>query len=97
LNCCGGPLIITEKDSALTKAGEKLKAVKDRGFEALSIICPLGGRILDSKQERASQMVGDKLDVPVLYLTQLVGLSMGKSSIELGINLNRSPVWRSIK
>jgi len=97
LNCCGGPLIITHRESSFTKAGEKIKAVKDRGFDALSIVCPLGGRVLDSKQDKASEMVGEKLDLPVFYLTQLVGLSLGKSPGELGIDLNRSPAGRSLK
>ncbi len=96
LNCCGGPLMTTHKDSALTKAGEKLKAVQDRGFDALTIVCPLGGRVLDSKQERAAGMVGEKLDMPVFYLTQLVGLSMGMEPESLGLNLNKSPVSKLI-
>jgi heterodisulfide reductase subunit B len=91
LNCCGGPLMVTHRDSALTKAGEKLKAVQDRGFDALTIVCPLGGRVLDSKQEKAAGMVGEKLKMPVFYLTQLVGLSMGMEPESLGLNLNLSP------
>ena len=97
MNCCGGPLMATHRDSALTKAGEKLKAVQERGFDALTIVCPLGGRVLDSKQERAGGMVGEKLNMPVFYLTQLVGLSMGMEPESLGLNLNRSPVRKLIK
>ncbi len=92
LNCCGGPLMTTHRDSALTKAGEKLKAVQDRGFDALAIVCPLGGRVLDSKQDRAAGMVGEKLNMPVFYLTQLIGIAMGKEPESLGLNLNKSPV-----
>lgn len=92
LNCCGGPLMTTHKDSALTKAGEKLKAVQDRGFDALSIVCPLGGKVLDSKQDRAAGMVGEKLNMPVFYLTQLIGISMGIDPESLGLHLNSSPV-----
>jgi heterodisulfide reductase subunit B len=95
LNCCGAPLLVTHKESAFTKAGEKLKAVKDRDFEVLSIVCPLGGSILESKQDRASAMIGEKSDLPVLYLTQLIGLSMGMNSSELGLKLNKSP-WKRL-
>ena len=92
LNCCGGPLITTHKDAAYTTAGEKLKAVNDRGFDALSIVCPYGGRMMDSKQEKAGEVMGEKLHIPVFYLTQLIGLSLGMSPGRLGLDLNLSPV-----
>jgi len=90
LNCCGAPLMITHKESALTKTGEKLKAIQDRNFDATAIVCPFGGRMLDSKQEKAGSTIGEKLDMPVFYLTQLIGLAMGKEKNKLGINLNLS-------
>ena len=92
-----GTVNIAELKEELSKAGEKLKAVQERGFDALTIVCPLGGRVLDSKQERAAGMVGEKLNMPVFYLTQLVGLSMGMEPESLGLHLNRSPVSRLIK
>ena len=90
LNCCGAPLMITHKESALTKAGEKLKAIQDRNFDATAIVCPFGGRMLDSQQEKAGSTIGEKLDMPVFYLTQLVGLAMDKGKNKLGIDLNLS-------
>jgi heterodisulfide reductase subunit B len=97
LNCCGAPLMVTHKESAYTKASEKLKAVKERGFEALSIVCPLGGNLLDSDQWKASEVSGEKLAFPVLYLTQLIGMAMDKDPGKLGLDLNRSPVGRLIE
>jgi heterodisulfide reductase subunit B len=90
LNCCGAPLMITHKESALTKAGEKLKAIQDRNFDATAIVCPFGGRMLDFKQEKAGSTIGEKLDMPVFYLTQLIGLAMDKGKNKLGIDLNLS-------
>ncbi len=90
LNCCGAPLMITHKESALTKAGEKIKAIQDRNFDAAAIICPFGGRMLDSKQKKAAETIGEKLNIPVFYLTQLIGLAMNKDENKLGLNLNLS-------
>lgn len=90
LNCCGAPLMITHKESALTKAGEKIKAIQDRKFDATAIVCPFGGRMLDSKQEKAASTIGENLDMPVFYLTQLIGLAMKKEESKLGLNLNLS-------
>ena len=88
LNCCGAPLMITHKDSALTKAGEKIKAIQDRNFDAISIVCPFGGRMMDTKQKMAADTIGEKINMPVFYLTQLVGIAMDKKEDKLGLNLN---------
>ncbi len=90
LNCCGAPLMITHKESALTKAGEKIKAIQNRNFDAVAIVCPFGGRMLDSKQKKAAETIGEKLNIPVFYLTQLIGLAMNKDENKLGLNLNLS-------
>jgi len=90
LNCCGAPLMINRKESALTKAGEKIKAIQDRKYDATAIVCPFGGRMLDSKQEKAASTIGEKLDMPVFYLTQLIGIALNKDKNKLGINLNQT-------
>ncbi len=92
LNCCGGPLILNLPDSALTKTGQKLKAVQDHGFTGLVDMCPWGHRLLDARQKNAADTVGEKLDVPVFYLTQLIGLAFGIDAEDLGLHLNLSPV-----
>jgi heterodisulfide reductase subunit B len=92
LNCCGGPLILNLADSALTKAGQKLKAVQDQGFDGLVDTCPWGHRLFDSRQKNAADTVGEKLDMPVFYITQLVGLAIGIDPKELGLEFNLSPI-----
>ncbi len=91
-NCCGAPLMLAHKDSAMTKTGEKLMAIQERGYQAMAIVCPFGGKMMDSKQEDASNVIGKKLDIPVFYLTQLLGLVMGKEKNKLGLDLNLSPI-----
>jgi heterodisulfide reductase subunit B len=92
LDCCGGLLNANLPESALTKTGQKLKGVQDQGFDVFIDTCPWCHRQYDSKQTKAGETVAAKLDVPVLYLTQAIGLSFGISKDKLGINLNLSPV-----
>jgi heterodisulfide reductase subunit B len=92
LNCCGGPLLLNLPDSALTKTGQKLQAVQNHGFNALVDTCPWGHRLFDSRQKNAADTIGEKLDMPVFYLTQLIGLALGKEPDTLGLNLNLSPI-----
>ncbi len=92
LDCCGGLLTSNLPDSALTKTGQKLQKVQEQGFDAFIDICPWCHRQYDSKQTKAGEIVAAKLEVPVFYLTQLLGISFGISKDKLGLDLNLSPV-----
>jgi len=92
LDCCGGLLTANLPESALTKTGQKLRSVQERGFDCFVDTCPWCHRQYDSKQTKAGETVAAKLDMPVYYLTQLIGLSIGISSDKLGLDLNLSPV-----
>ena len=92
LDCCGGLLTTNLPESALTKTGQKLQKVQEQGFDAFIDTCPWCHRQYDSKQTKAGETVAAKLDVPVFYLTQLLGLSFGVSKDKLGLDLNLSPV-----
>jgi heterodisulfide reductase subunit B len=50
--------------------------------------------MFDSKQVKAGETVAAKLDIPVLYLTQLIGLAFGLKREKLGLELNLSPVGK---
>jgi heterodisulfide reductase subunit B len=92
LDCCGSHLSLSHPDSALSLGGTKLKAIKSLGVDGFVVSCPECGLMFDSKQKDAESAVGSKLDVPVVYYTQLLGLSMGLNKQKLGLHLNQSPI-----
>jgi len=92
LDCCGAPILVNLPESALTKTGQKLQAVQDQGFGAFIDVCPWCHKMFDSRQSKAGETVAAKLEVPVVYLTQLLGLAFGIDGAKLGLNLNNSPV-----
>jgi len=92
LDCCGGLLNANLPESALTKTGQKLQRVQEQGFDCFVDVCPWCHRQYDAKQTKAGETVAAKLDVPVFYLTQLLGMTFGISDDKLGLNLNQSPV-----
>ena len=92
VDCCGGTLEVTRPDAALTLAGAKLKAACEAGLRCLVVACPACFAILDGRQEDALAAAGGGRPLPVLYLTQLLGLALGLGPEELGLMLHRSPV-----
>lgn len=92
LDCCGGLLTANLPESALTKTGQKLQRVQEQGFDVFVDACPWCHRQFDAKQQQAAKTVGGEIAMPVLYLTQLLGIAMGIKKEKLGVQLNQSPV-----
>lgn len=90
LECCGG--LSLQSTTALAMAGDKLKSVQASGADGLVCACPHCFEMLDSKQGDIATSTGTKLEIPVIYYTQLLGLALGLGEEELGLNLNRSPI-----
>ncbi len=94
LDCCGSALMHSHPDSALSLTGSKLKAVQNLAVDGLVVSCPDCQLMFDAKQKDAGTTVGAKLNVPVVYYTQLLGLALNINEKKLGLNLNQSPAER---
>lgn len=82
--CCGGSLTGTVPEAGLRLAYIILKEAKRRGAQAIVTPCPLCQFNLDGYQDQIADKY-ERIDMPVLYFTQVVGLAMGLSAKELGI------------
>lgn len=87
-NCCGGPVLPVNERLALSMAKEKLDEVKGAGADALCVVCPFCSVMYDGNQKSIEGEFGVSYDLPVLYLTQLLGLAMGFDRKALGLNIN---------
>ena len=92
LDCCGAALMYGNSDSALSLAGSKIKALQNLVVDGLVVSCPACQSMFDSKQKDAETAVGAKLNLPVVYYTQLLGLALDIEEEKLGLHLNQSPV-----
>jgi len=83
--CCGFPIITMNTDASLKQAGRHLGDAKDQDADCLVTPCPLCHLNLDLQQPLAAKAVGRTLDMPVLHLPQLVGLALGLTPKEIGL------------
>jgi heterodisulfide reductase subunit B len=90
LDCCGGALIRSHPDSALSLAGTKISSLQKIGVNGLVVSCPDCGIMFDTKQKDAEKTIGVKLRLPVVYYTQLLGLALNIEEEKLGLQLNAS-------
>lgn len=88
--CCGSPLgANVDQDAGYAITREKLAHLHDRDIQAISVICPSCFEQFDMGQIVLSRKSKDKHKIPTFYLTQLVGLALGMSPRELGLDVHR--------
>ncbi|UCF06254.1 MAG: CoB--CoM heterodisulfide reductase iron-sulfur subunit B family protein [bacterium] len=83
--CCGGSLTGTVQDVGLRLSYILLKEAKKRGCDVIATACPLCQFNLECYQSRMNRYYKDKINVPVAYFTQLMGIAFGLSPQQLGI------------
>ena len=84
--CCGAALVNTQPEEGLNRVAAILEAA--RGADVIVTVCPMCQMNLDAWQARVSRRTGQDLAITVLYLPQLLGLAMGLSEKDLGMDLN---------
>lgn len=85
LRCCGGALIITNRQAALSMVRNLLQTAVDSGASVIATACPLCQVNLECYQKQVNQEFGTELSIPVMYFTQLMGLAFGVPPKSLGI------------
>lgn len=88
--CCGGVLMTTEKAIGVNLVAELLAAAQ--GADCIVTVCPMCQMNLDAYQGEISVQLGVRIRMPVLFLTQLLGLAFGLPEKELLLDQNIVPV-----
>ena len=86
VECCGGGLNLTRNDVVAKLSGPIIEMAKESGADCIAVACPMCQASLDLRQKDYEKETGKKLDMPVLYITQLLGLCLGVPPRELGLN-----------
>ena len=84
--CCGGGVLLSHTDVALDLTGVLLQEAKRRKADCLAVACPMCQMVLDAYQYQVEDRLGEPIDLPILYFTQLLGLALGIDERELGLN-----------
>ncbi len=84
--CCGGSLTGTVQETGMRLSYLILKEAQKRGANVVATACPLCHFNLECYQKQMSHSYHDKIDIPVLYFSQLMGIAFGIEDKKLGIN-----------
>ncbi len=88
LNCCGFHAVYPAESSAMKMTSGIINTAAKSEAHCVVTPCPLCQMQLDIYQEDAQKIAKSKERVPVLHLSQLVGLALGIPAKELGLQHN---------
>ena len=83
--CCGGSLIITNREAALDMVYKLLHEAESRGADVIATMCPMCNVNLELYQKQVNREYGTDFSMPVMYFTQILGIALGIAPGRLGI------------
>lgn len=88
LRCCGGMLMTTFEDAALKLSEEILDCAAENGADCIVTTCPLCQMNLEAYQNKINMKFNKNYKMPILFFSQVLGVAMGLSEEELGLEKN---------
>ncbi len=90
-DCCGAPIMLVDKETHLRMVKKILEGAS--GADCIVTVCPLCHYALDVGQA----VIGYKQSIPVLHVTQILGLALGIPAEKLGLDKNVTPTQPLLK
>ena len=88
--CCGGYLDrVDQHENGLILIREKLKELKEKGVDAMTVVCPECFKAYDNNQFLLQRKTGERYDIPVITLQELMCLAFGLEPKDLGLDEHR--------
>jgi succinate dehydrogenase / fumarate reductase cytochrome b subunit len=83
--CCGFHVELQAPKTAAILTGNAIAGAMDGNADMMVTPCPLCHLKLDTQTHHASEAIGRDVELPVLHMQQMVGLALGCSPEELGL------------
>ena len=76
VDCCGGMQNLTRTEITVRRSAAVIDMAQAAGADCIVVACPMCQVSLDVRQADMEKLLGRKYNMPVIYLTQLVGLAL---------------------
>jgi len=83
IKCCGFPIIQAREETALAELVQPIEQAMEAGADAIVTPCPLCHLSLDAWQSKLKKRYGKDFQMPILHLSQLIGVAAGLTDSEL--------------
>ena len=83
IKCCGFPIIQAREELALGELIQPIEQSLEAGADVMVTPCPLCHLSLDAWQQKLEAQTGKSYQMPILHLSQLIGVAAGLDDSEL--------------
>lgn len=84
--CCGASLALSRTDIVVRLSGEILRAARFADADCIVVACPLCYANLDMRQSQIASLHGVDYSLPILFISEMIGIALGMGYKELGID-----------
>jgi heterodisulfide reductase subunit B len=84
--CCGAAFGLAKRQIVQTLSAKVLAAAEEIAADAIVVACPLCHQNLDLRQDQVNAYRGVSSRMPIWYITQVIGLAIGFSPQEMGLD-----------
>jgi len=86
VSCCGGALAFPEPEKSQKLIREIVESAYDNGGDMIVTPCPLCQANVEVYQSEINRIHGTKLNMPVMYYSQVMSVAYGNSLKEAGLD-----------
>jgi len=97
VECCGGGLALSRTDVVVRLTESILDMAVQAGADCIAVSCPMCQMNLDLRQQDINKRPGKNYRMPIVYLTQLLGLCLGFGPGELGFEKLMVPATKVLE
>jgi heterodisulfide reductase subunit B len=91
IECCGGGFSVSHTEAVLRLSGEVLENAQEHRADALVTACPMCHSNLDMRQRQIEAQWGRKFNLPILFISEVVGAALGLKPEGLGLGRHFVP------
>jgi heterodisulfide reductase subunit B len=95
--CCGASFSLSCTPVVGRLGAKILKNAVDHGAQAVVVACPMCHSNLDLRRPDINQRLDQAIDIPVLFITDVIGLALGIPEKKLGLHRHFVPVKHPTK
>jgi heterodisulfide reductase subunit B len=85
VDCCGAHFSLIKPDIVVDLCAELVESALDVGADAIVVACPMCHANLDTRQEVIADKLGQTVNIPILYFSQVLGYALGIEPNALGL------------
>ena len=100
VECCGGGFALTRTDIVIELSNSILDMAKAAGAQCMAVACPMCQVNLDLRQSDINKTKSTNYNLPIVYITQLLGLCLGVTPEKLGMDkcvVSPKPIIEAVK